>query len=296
MSGIEAVFFDCDGTLVDSEVICSRAYVAMFQEFGITLDLEEVFKRFKGVKLYEIIDIINEEHGVDLAKADLEPVYRAEVARLFDAELEVIAGANTLLDAMTVPICVVSDGPVSKMQHSLGKLNMLHHFPEKLFSGYDIQRWKPDPALMFHAAKAMNVNVENCILVDDSSAGAQSGIDAGMEVFYFCADPHNKPIRSSKSDDLYRSGATASVVEGARVGYYSLSLPSPGPLPQGEGENRMILSLWERVRVRQKSLFRIFARQQLVQLVAAHVSEILPLHEVEDVFANVLAAVTDTLD
>ena len=64
----------------------------------------------------------------------------------------------------------------------------------QLQSGYDIQRWKPDPALMFHAAKAMNVNVENCILVDDSVAGAQSGIDAGMEVFYFCADPHNKPI------------------------------------------------------------------------------------------------------
>jgi HAD superfamily hydrolase (TIGR01509 family) len=88
-----------------------------------------------------------------------------------------------LLDAMTVPICVVSNGPVSKMQHSLGKLEMLHHFPEKLFSGYDIQRWKPDPALMFHAAKAMNVNVENCILVDDSSAGAQSGIDAGWRCF-----------------------------------------------------------------------------------------------------------------
>ncbi len=51
MSRIEAVFFDCDGTLVDSEVICSRAYVTMFQEFGITLDPEEVFKRFKGVKL-----------------------------------------------------------------------------------------------------------------------------------------------------------------------------------------------------------------------------------------------------
>ena len=55
MSQIEAVFFDCDGTLVDSEVICSRA----FQEFGITLDPEEVFKRFKGVKLYEIIDIVS---------------------------------------------------------------------------------------------------------------------------------------------------------------------------------------------------------------------------------------------
>ena len=199
MSQIEAVFFDCAATLVDSEVICSRAYVSMFQAFGITLDLEEIFKRFKGVKLYEIIDIINEEHGVELAKADLEPVYRAEVARLFDTELEVIAGANTLLDSMAVPMCVVSNGPVSKMQHSLGKLGMLHHFPDLLFSGYDIQRWKPDPALMFHAAKAMDVNVENCILVDDSSAGAQAGIAAGMEVFYFCADPHNKPIDHPKA-------------------------------------------------------------------------------------------------
>lgn len=198
MSQIDAVFFDCDGTLVDSEVICSRAYVHMFREFGITLDLEEVFKRFKGVKLYEIIDIVNAENGVDLAKADLEPVYRAEVARLFDSELEVIAGANALLDAMTVPMCVVSNGPVSKMNHSLGKLGMLHHFPDLLFSGYDIQRWKPDPALMYHAAKAMNVDPTKCILVDDSSAGAQAGIAAGMEVFYFCADPHNKPLNHPK--------------------------------------------------------------------------------------------------
>ncbi len=72
MSQIEAVFFDCDGTLVDSEVICSRAYVTMFQEFGITLDPEEVFKRFKGVKLYEIIDIISKEQGVTMIQADAE--------------------------------------------------------------------------------------------------------------------------------------------------------------------------------------------------------------------------------
>ncbi|TLV09951.1 6-phosphogluconate phosphatase [Klebsiella indica] len=194
MTQPEAVFFDCDGTLVDSEVICSRAYVHMFKEFGITLDLEEIFKRFKGVKLYEIIDTINAEYGVNLEKATLEPVYRAEVARLFDTELDVISGAPALLGEVNVPMCVVSNGPVSKMTHSLGKTGMLHHFHDRLYSGYDIQRWKPDPALMLHAAKAMKVNVKSCILVDDSSAGARSGIAAGMEVFYFCADPHNKPI------------------------------------------------------------------------------------------------------
>lgn len=109
MSQIEAVFFDCDGTLVDSEVICSRAYVTMFRQFGITLKLTEVFRRFKGVKLYEIIDTISKEHGVALAKAELEPVYRAEVARLFDTELEAIAGANTLLESIKTPMCVVSN-------------------------------------------------------------------------------------------------------------------------------------------------------------------------------------------
>ncbi len=194
MSRIEAVFFDCDGTLVDSEVLCSRAYVHMFAQHGVHLELEEVFRRFKGVKLYDIIDANIAEHGMTVDRATLEPLYRAEVARLFESELKPIDGAAALLEQITVPMCVVSNGPVSKMQHSLGNTGMLHHFPDKLYSGYDIQRWKPDPALMFHAADAMKVNVQNCILVDDSAAGAQSGIDAGMQVYYLCADPHNKPI------------------------------------------------------------------------------------------------------
>ncbi|WP_253282995.1 6-phosphogluconate phosphatase, partial [Cedecea davisae] len=179
MSGIEAVFFDCDGTLVDSEVICSKAYVHMFAQYGIQLALEEVFKTFKGVKLYEIIDTINAQHGTSLPKPELEAIYRAEVARLFDSELQEIAGANTLLAQIRKPMCVVSNGPVSKMQHSLGKTGMLDYFPDTLYSGYDIQRWKPDPALMFHAAEQMKVSVERSILVDDSMAGAQSGVAAG---------------------------------------------------------------------------------------------------------------------
>ncbi|MEL4016024.1 6-phosphogluconate phosphatase [Dryocola clanedunensis] len=198
MSRIDAVFFDCDGTLVDSEVICSRAYVHMFAQYGIELALEEVFKTFKGVKLYEIIDDISQRYDVRLDKTELEPIYRAEVARLFDSELQEISGAKALIERVKVPMCIVSNGPVSKMQHSLGRTGMLDAFPDRLYSGYDIQRWKPDPALMFHAADAMGVEVKNCVLVDDSMAGAQSGVAAGMEVFYFCADPHNKPIDHPK--------------------------------------------------------------------------------------------------
>ncbi|MFV8986560.1 6-phosphogluconate phosphatase [Serratia fonticola] len=194
MNQVECVLFDCDGTLVDSEVLCSKAYVHMFAHYGIELALEEVFKKYKGIKLYEIIELVNAEQGVNLPASDLEPIFRQEVARLFDAELQPIAGARELLAQMTAPMCTVSNGPVSKMQHSLGLTDMLSYFDDRLFSGYDIQRWKPDPAIVFHAAQQMQVPVERCILVDDSVAGAQAGIAAGIPVFYFCADPHNQPI------------------------------------------------------------------------------------------------------
>lgn len=194
MSNIECVMFDCDGTLVDSEVLCCRAYVVMFAHYDIHLSLEEVIKRFKGVKLNEIVARVSQENGLDEPIEKLEKLYRAEVARLFDAELQPIAGAKALLEQITLPVCVVSNGPVSKMQHSLGLTGLLPFFEDKLYSGYDIQRWKPDPALIYHAAEEMLVAAERCILVEDSAAGTHAGIAAGIPVYYYCADPHNQPI------------------------------------------------------------------------------------------------------
>ena len=194
MSQIECVMFDCDGTLVDSEVLCCQAYVVMFAHYDIHLSLEEVIKRFKGVKLNEIVALVSQENGLDEPIDALEKLYRAEVARLFDAELQPITGAKALLEQITLPVCVVSNGPVSKMQHSLGLTGLLPFFEERLYSGYDIQRWKPDPALIYHAAEEMHVAAERCILVEDSAAGTHAGIAAGIPVFYYCADPHNQPI------------------------------------------------------------------------------------------------------
>jgi HAD superfamily hydrolase (TIGR01509 family) len=116
------------------------------------------------------------------------------VARLFDEKLEPIDGAKALLEQITVPMCVVSNGPVSKMQHSLGLTGLLPFMADRLYSGYDLQRWKPDPALLYHAADAMQVPISSCILVEDSVAGAQAGIAANIPVYYYCADIHNPII------------------------------------------------------------------------------------------------------
>ncbi|TPG55583.1 6-phosphogluconate phosphatase [Ewingella americana] len=194
MSPIKCVLFDCDGTLVDSELLCCEAYVEMFAHFGVRVSFDEMYKTYKGVKLYEIIAIINKEQGLDVPKEEMEVVFRQHVARLFDSKLQPIEGAREVLEQITVPMCVVSNGPVSKMQMSLGKTGLLPFMGDNLFSGYDLQRWKPDPAVLYKAAEVMQIDIDRCILVEDSVAGAQAGIAAGIPVFYYCADPHNPPI------------------------------------------------------------------------------------------------------
>lgn len=191
---VECVFFDCDGTLVDSEMLCTRAYVNTFARYGLRLSVQETFEKYKGVQLYDIIRDVSATHKMTLPLKEMESAYRAEVARLFDLELSAIPGAKAVVEQVKVPMCVVSNGTVKKMQHSLGLTNMLAFFTDRLFSGYDIERWKPDPALMHHAAQKMQVPVERCILVDDSEAGVRAGIAAGIPVFYYCSDAHNPEI------------------------------------------------------------------------------------------------------
>ena len=191
---VECLLFDCDGTLVDSEMLCTQGYVNTFAQFGIQLSLQEMFEKYKGVKLYDIIADVTAQHPIEASTETLESTYRAEVARLFDLHLQPISGAADLLAAIRLPMGVVSNGTVKKMEHSLGLTGLRHYFGPQLYSGYDIARWKPDPAIMHHAAQQMQVPIENCILIDDSEAGAKAGIAAGIPVFYYCADAHNPPL------------------------------------------------------------------------------------------------------
>ncbi|WP_413721760.1 6-phosphogluconate phosphatase [Sodalis sp. RH23] len=194
MTDKTCVLFDCDGTLVDSEILCCEAYVLLFAQYGIALTLTDAIRDFKGVKLNDIFDRMREQHGLRQRADILEAEYRAHVARLFDERLVAIEGVRELLQRIVVPMAVVSNGPVSKMEHSLGLTSLLPFFAQRLFSGYDVQRWKPDPAVIHHAAAQLGVPVAQCILVEDSVSGVQAGIAAGMPVFYYCADAHNPPI------------------------------------------------------------------------------------------------------
>ncbi|MCH2210640.1 MAG: HAD-IA family hydrolase [Fuerstiella sp.] len=185
---LEAVLFDCDGTLVDSESPSIRVLVNFVSEFGLQLDFEEALHEFSGSELAEVLRGIEQKLGSSLPQ-DFEQQFRRRQIPVLKEQLQAIDGAAELLDAMTLPACVASNAPLHKIQVCLEATGLDRHFAKsRIFSAYQIQTWKPAPDLFLMAAQSLGVAPERCAVVEDSRFGIDAGLAAGMQVFAF--DPH----------------------------------------------------------------------------------------------------------
>ena len=192
---IECVLFDSDGTLVDSEFICNKAIAIMFEELGVQLDAEQLMIQYKGGKMTEVLAHISTKNAVTLP-SDFIPRYRILVNELFVADLKPIDGIVEVLEALDVPIAVVSNGPKTKVEKALEICGLQHYFKDNIYSAYDIQCWKPDAGLYLNAAKDMGFSYSQCAVIEDSSTGVQAGLNANMATCYY--DKFNQPFNNKK--------------------------------------------------------------------------------------------------
>jgi HAD superfamily hydrolase (TIGR01509 family) len=184
---MKAVIFDCDGTLVDSEGLWHEVLVAAVAEQGLILSVAEAIEAFRGGKMADCLADLEARLGRALP-ADFEPVLRARIAEVFRARLRPFDGAIELVRSLwssSRSICVASSGPPDKIATSLSLTGLRPFFEGRVFSSYDVGVWKPDPGLFLHAARAMGVAPEDCVVVEDSLPGIQAGLAAGMTVFAF---------------------------------------------------------------------------------------------------------------
>lgn len=192
MPPIDLILFDCDGTLVDSEIIAADAWVRHIAGFGVSRTPAEILARFKGAHMADCIADIERQSGCALPP-DFESGLRALTAELFEQHLQPVAGARELIRALEMPFCLASNAPRDKIELCLRLTGLLPYFEERIFSAYDLQKWKPDPALFLHAAAAMGVEPARCAVVEDSLPGIEAGLAAGMTVFALHCDadqPH----------------------------------------------------------------------------------------------------------
>lgn len=182
---IQAIIFDADGTLVDSEVPSMDVIHEHATALGVVCTREQAHQQFRGVRMADCIAWI----AAQLPQVppgfaeDFARNVRAAQAKRFSEGLGVIPGAFELLSALQIPFCVATNGPREKVELTLGLTGLHAFFPEHIFSAYEVGAFKPDPGLFLHAAKVLGVAPEHCAVVEDSLPGIEAGLAAGMRVF-----------------------------------------------------------------------------------------------------------------
>jgi len=203
MARFDLVIFDCDGVLVDSELIANRVFQTMLAELGVEVSMEYLFEHFLGHSMTHCLTLVRELLGHELP-ADFEPRLRERTARAFESELQPVAGIVATLSELTLPCCVASSGPHSKMRVSLGVTGLFERFEGRIFSAHDVgNRGKPAPDVFLFAAERMGVRPERAVVIEDSVAGVTAAVAAGMTVFAYATHTPEARLRAAGAHEIF---------------------------------------------------------------------------------------------
>jgi HAD superfamily hydrolase (TIGR01509 family) len=185
-NGFGLVIFDCDGVLVDSELITNRVFARMLNELGIAVTLEDMFEKFVGRSMPQCLELITKMLGRPVTQHFVEE-YQTRSTAALRSELKAVPDIQSVLAAIRMPYCVASSGTHEKMQTTLGITGLLPQFRGKMYSVTEVAQSKPFPDVFLHAARQQGVVPAECAIIEDTPTGVRAGVAAGMTVFGYCA-------------------------------------------------------------------------------------------------------------
>jgi HAD superfamily hydrolase (TIGR01509 family) len=182
----QAVLFDCDGVLVDSEPITIGVLRDMLAELGWTMTVQECMRQFVGKAVKDECDTIEARTGKPLTEAWLAEFRRRRNEQL-ELRLQPVAGAVEAVAAVHAAlggrIACASGADRGKVELQLAKCGLLPFFEGRFFSGHDLPRSKPFPDVYLAAAAALDVDPARCLVVEDTVTGVTAGVAAGATVY-----------------------------------------------------------------------------------------------------------------
>lgn len=189
------LLFDCDGTLVDSEVLLAEVMGEILPEFHLPFSAQQYMDEFRGVRFLTIVQTLERRfQALEESKlSQLEAGMRTRMETRMRAELVAIPGMAAALEQLSShPKAVVSNGPEPKIRCALESTELGHHFGDKLFSAYTLNVWKPNPELYRQAAAAMGHSPQQCVVIDDAAVGVEAGLAADMHVIHLNHFPNEE--------------------------------------------------------------------------------------------------------
>ena len=205
------VIFDCDGVLVDSEMISTTVLVEELAHHGIAIEASHVLEHFIGHPYAIVAGKIAALAGAPLP-ASFEATYRDRLLRRFETELRPMPGVVDVLDDLAVPYCAATSSSPARAHHSLRTAGLAGRLGERVYTVSMVGRPKPAPDLFLHAAAAMGADPKQCLVVEDSDLGIAAAQAAGMIAWQFTggshyAASHRRPLSSIKPDRLFHDMA-----------------------------------------------------------------------------------------
>lgn len=203
MTEPDLIIFDCDGVLVDSEILSCRCLSKVLAGYGIELGLDQALDLFLGRSVTAVV-----EHYEALGRSVPEQFSTelgARVHAAFLAALCPIEGVNTVLEGLQIPHCVASSSDVDRVSFSLSLTGLAPHFDSRLYTSQMVKRGKPAPDLFLYAAERMQAEPGRTLVIEDSISGVTAAKAAGMTVWGFVGGSHYQS-RDGKAI-LYKAGA-----------------------------------------------------------------------------------------
>lgn len=188
----DAILFDCDGVLVDSETITNTVLCTMLNESGWPISADECMRTFIGRTVRSETARIEAHTGRPLTDEWMAAFYERRNDQL-RAHLVAIDGALASVQAVHEQlqgrIAVASGADRFKVEMQLTQVGMAPYFTGRVFSGHETPRSKPFPDVYLAAAAALGIAPERCLVIEDSVPGIQAGLAAGATVWGYCPDP-----------------------------------------------------------------------------------------------------------
>ena len=207
LSNPALIIFDCDGVLIDSELIACRVDAECLTEIGFPTTAAFIQTEFVGLSSRMMFERLERDHGRKLPE-DFPAALQRRLAAAFDDELQAMAGVADVLPAFGIRKCVASSSHPERLRHTLGLTGLWPHFDPHVFSASMVRNGKPAPDLFLYAAAKMGVAPRDCAVIEDSRAGVAAGRAAGMRVLGFaggshCGSEHATTLREAGADIVF---------------------------------------------------------------------------------------------
>ncbi|WP_238922428.1 HAD family hydrolase [Achromobacter ruhlandii] len=189
------VIFDCDGVLIDSEIIAARAQSRALAEHGIAITPQEAARRFAGIPDADMWQTLQDENERALP-ADFPRQYADRLQDTFRQELRALPGVRETLAALRqrgMAYCVASSSTPPKLEAALKLVGLWEEFAPNVFSTAQVAHGKPAPDVFLFAARQMRTAILECVVVEDSVPGVRAARAARMRAVGYIGASHNGP-------------------------------------------------------------------------------------------------------